>query len=107
MMSRSGIQTSGQPARLALTQPHSDPVPRRQMRDDEPSHVPGHRYVRQRRIIEAVRPAGAGLGLTLAPPMQPEFGEPAAVVDWGPYEPAIRQWEGLLGLFYRGEMSDS
>lgn len=46
----------------------------------------------------AARPAGAGPGLTLAPPPQPAFGEPAAVVDWGPYEPAIRQWETVLGL---------
>ena len=29
---------------------------------------------------------------------QPASGEPAAVVDWGPYEPAIRQWESVLGL---------
>lgn len=68
----------------------------------------------------AARPAGAGPGLRLAspsrpagPPLaslrdrpsartgpggQPVPEEPTAVVDWGPYEPAIRQWEGILGV---------
>lgn len=46
----------------------------------------------------AARPAGAGPGLTVAPPMQSAIVEAAAVVDWGPYEPAIQQWESVLGL---------
>jgi DNA (cytosine-5)-methyltransferase 1 len=68
----------------------------------------------------ASRPTGAGPGLAftlprrLARPLpadpagrppartgpdgRPESREPAAVVDWGPYESAIRQWESALGL---------
>jgi DNA (cytosine-5)-methyltransferase 1 len=68
----------------------------------------------------AARPAGAGLGLGLTPPQRlaeplpadlsghplartgldrcPAPRQPATVVDWGPYELAIRRWESALGL---------